>query len=86
MKMSFWRTIIFFGDPNKMFIGLLHEIHYMYFLFDHFYIYIFGGDFLVIFVLYSTLLHLPPLRFNFADGYWDRTKDRCNWCIGSQTL
>jgi hypothetical protein len=38
------------------------------------------------YVLYSTLLHLPPLRFHCADGCWDRTQDRCNWCIGSQTL
>jgi len=38
------------------------------------------------FVLYSTLLHLPPLRFHCADGCWDRTQDSCNWCIGSQTL
>jgi hypothetical protein len=38
------------------------------------------------FVLYSTLLHLPPLRVHSADGCWDRTRDRCNWCIGSQTL
>ena len=38
------------------------------------------------FVLYSTLLHLPPLRFHCADGCWERTQDRCNWCIDSQTL
>jgi hypothetical protein len=25
------------------------------------------------FVLYLTLLHLPPLRFHCADGCWDRT-------------
>ncbi len=37
-------------------------------------------------VYYSALLHLPPLRFHCADGCWDRTHDRCNWCIGSQTL
>jgi len=29
-------------------------------------------------VLYSALLHLPPLRFHCADGWWDRTQDRCN--------
>jgi hypothetical protein len=38
------------------------------------------------FVQYSALLHLPPLRFHCADGCWDRTQDRCNLCIGSQTL
>jgi hypothetical protein len=45
-----------------------------------------GGDYyFFFFVLYSALLHLPPLRFHCADGCWDRTQDRCNWCIGSQT-
>ncbi len=50
--------------------------------------FIFGGGFYFCFsfVLYSTLLHLPPLRFHCADGCWDRTQDRCNWCIGSQIL
>ncbi len=31
-------------------------------------------------------LLLPPLKFHCAVGCWDRTQDRCNWCIGSQTL
>ncbi len=35
----------------------------------------------IFFVLYSAQLHLPPLRFHCADGCWDRTQDRCNWCI-----
>ncbi len=43
---------------------------------------IFWGDFFLL-VLYSTLLHLPPLRFHCADGCWDRTQDRYNWCIGN---
>jgi hypothetical protein len=47
---------------------------------------IFGGIFSFSFVLYSALLHLPPLRFHCADGCWDRAQDRCNWCIGCQTL
>ncbi len=34
----------------------------------------------------STLLHLPPLRIHYADGCWDQTPYRCNWCICSQTL
>jgi hypothetical protein len=38
----------------------------------------FLGGFLDFFVLYSTLLHLPPLRFHCADGCWDRTQDRCS--------
>ncbi len=33
---------------------------------------IFGFLFLL-FVLYSTLLHLPPLRFHCVGGCWDRT-------------
>ncbi len=50
------------------------------------FIFYFLGGFFLFFLLYSALLHLPPLRFHCADGCWDRTKDRCNWCIGSQTL
>jgi hypothetical protein len=50
-----------------------------------FYIF-FGGIFFFLLVQYSALLHLPLLRFHCADGCWDRTQDRCNWCIGSQTL
>ena len=42
--------------------------------------------FFYFFVPYSTLFHLPPLRFRCADGCWDRTQDRCNRCIDSQTL
>ncbi len=44
------------------------------------------GGFFIFYVLYLTLLHLPPLRFHCADGCWDRTQDRCNWCIGSRPL
>ncbi len=36
----------------------------------HFFKY-FLGDFFLFFVLYSTLLHLPPLSFHCADGCWD---------------
>jgi hypothetical protein len=42
------------------------------------------GDFLEI--LYSTLLHLPLLRFHWVGGCWDRTQDFRDFCIGSQTL
>ncbi len=47
-----------------------------------------GGYFFgCFFILYSALLHLPPLRFHCVDECWDRTQeDRCNCCIGSQTL
>ncbi len=51
-----------------------------------FFNFIFWADFFFLFVQYSALLHLPPLRFHCADGCWDRTQDRCNLCIGSQTL
>jgi hypothetical protein len=47
---------------------------------------IFGGEFLFLFVQYPALLYLPPLGFHCADGCWDRTQDRCNWCIDSQTF
>jgi hypothetical protein len=40
-------------------------------------------DFFFFKIVYSTLLHLPPLRFHCADGCWDRPRDRCNCCIGS---
>ncbi len=38
------------------------------------------------YVLYSTLLHLPPLRFHCVRGCWNRTQDCCDSGIGSQTL
>ncbi len=36
-----------------------------------FFIYFFGGFFSFSFVLYSALLHLPPLGFHCADRCWD---------------
>jgi hypothetical protein len=44
------------------------------------------GGFLGIFfyVLYSALLHLPPLRFHCVGGCWDGTQDCCS--IDSQTI
>jgi hypothetical protein len=33
-----------------------------------------GGGIFIFFVLYSTLLHLPPLRFHCDGGCWDRTQ------------
>jgi hypothetical protein len=38
------------------------------------------------YVLYSTLLYLPPLKFHCVGGCWDRSQDCCNFGIGSQTL
>ncbi len=52
--------------------------------------------FFVMYQLYSTLLHLPPLRFHCVGGWWDRTQDsaisalavRCSshWAYISSTL
>ncbi len=66
--------------PDRLFEAK-SESHYSFFK-----IFFLGGGFFLSFVLYSALFHLPPLRFHSADGCWDRTQDRCNWCIGSQTL
>jgi hypothetical protein len=45
------------------------------------------GEFLLMFsLLYSTLLHLPPLRIRCVGGRWDRTQDSCGYVIGYQTL
>jgi hypothetical protein len=40
-----------------------------------------GGFFF--YVLYSTLLRLPPLRSHCVGGCWDRTQDCCDFGIGS---
>ncbi len=34
------------------------------------------------YVLCSTLLYLPPLRFHCIGGCWDRTQDICDFGIG----
>jgi hypothetical protein len=40
-----------------------------------------------IYVRYSILLHLPPLRFHCVGGCWDRTQDSWgDYGIGCQTL
>ncbi len=41
------------------------------------YIYVSTGDFLVFYVRYSKLLHLPPLRFQGVGRCWGRTQDCC---------
>ncbi len=41
------------------------------------------GDFWIfMYVLYSTLLHLPPLIFHCDGGCWDRTQDSFVFGIG----
>jgi hypothetical protein len=52
----------------------------------NFFFFFWEGIFFFLFVQYSALLHLAPLRFHCTHGCWDRTQDRCNLCIGSQTL
>jgi hypothetical protein len=37
-------------------------------------------------VRYSTLLHLPPLKFHCVGQCWYRTEDSCDFGIDSQTL
>jgi hypothetical protein len=50
--------------------------------------FILGGffGFYLLFLRYSTLLLLPPLRFYCVGGCWDRTQDGCDVDIDSQTL
>ncbi len=33
---------------------------------------------MLFYVLFPTLLHLPPLRFHCVRGCWDRTHDNCD--------
>jgi hypothetical protein len=63
-------------------------MHLEVFCSDIFLKYFFGGFFFFLFVHYSALLHLPPLRFHCADGCWDRTQDRCTIyvCDASHSL
>ncbi len=42
--------------------------------------------FFIFYVLYSTLIHLPPLRFHCVGGCRNRTQDCCDYGIGCQTL
>ncbi len=74
MNYNYWESNIFIASQSKVFIKKVGGGG------D------FMGDFFILFVLYSTLLHMQPLRFHCADGCWGRTQDRCNWCTGSQTL
>jgi hypothetical protein len=47
-----------------------------------------GGFFSIFsfYVRYSTLRHLPPLRFHCVGGCWDQTQDCCDFGIDSQML
>jgi hypothetical protein len=48
-------------------------------------IFFYGGFFgiFTFYVRYSTLRHLPPLRFHCVGGCWDRTQGSCDHGIGS---
>jgi hypothetical protein len=37
------------------------------------------GNFWFLYVLYSTLFHLPPFRFHYVGGCWDQTQDSCDF-------
>jgi hypothetical protein len=37
-------------------------------------------------IRYSTLLHLPPIRFHCIGGCWERAYDCSDFGIDSQTL
>jgi hypothetical protein len=64
-----------------------HYVHGTFVMADSmWYIFFKGGVFGFFYLRYSTLLHLPPLRFNCVGGCWDRTQDNCDYDIGCQTL
>ncbi len=63
------------------FFGFFEFFYYFYFIFWD----IFWFFCCYFIVLYSTLLHLPPLRFHCVRGGWDRTV-ACDFGIGCQTL
>ncbi len=45
------------------------------------------GIYRIFSVLYSTLFHLTPLRFQCVGGCWDRIQDSCDFfSIGCQTI
>jgi hypothetical protein len=46
----------------------------------------FFGFFYLRYVLYSTLLHLPPLRFQCVGGCWNQNQDCSDFGISSLTL
>jgi hypothetical protein len=43
-------------------------------------------DFFDACILYSTKLHLPPLRFHCVGACWDQTQGSCDFGIGCQKL
>jgi hypothetical protein len=74
-------TAFFLKESNRMNrYWIKNNFFWLFANFKNLFLYFWGG-FFVFFVLYSTLLHLPPLRFRCADGCWDRTQNRENGAL-----
>jgi hypothetical protein len=80
------KNVVLFTPPMCFTIENARSDGSLFFLlrFCHF-VFITGFFLDFCYVLYSTLLHLPPLRFRCVGGCWDRTQDCCDFGIGSQT-
>ncbi len=65
-----------FNFPNQMF-AKSQPFKFFFFIW---------GFFFILSALYSTLLHLSPLRFHCVRGCWYRTRNSCDFGIDCQTL
>ncbi len=66
------------GEKAKGYSVRARMNHFKVFLRGFFWFFSFG-------LRYSTLLHLPPLRFHCVEGCRGRTQDSCDYGIGSQS-
>jgi hypothetical protein len=66
------------GEKAKGYSVIARMNHFKVFLRGIFLVFSFGFR-------YSTLLHLPPLRFHCVEGCRGRTQDSCDYGIGSQS-
>jgi hypothetical protein len=73
------REVVVFPGVSALRIRIKH-ITLMWIQSQHFN----RGFFGFFYVLYSTLLHLPPLRFHCVRRCWDRTQDCCDFGIDSR--
>jgi hypothetical protein len=75
---SFLASFLFHSTPASV---ILSTITLIAFFFSFCFLFVKGGFFwfflLFYVVRYSTLFHLPPLRFHYVGGCWDRTQDCC---------